>query len=186
MQLPEQIETQRIILQHPAKPTFKLAKELYKVVDESRDTLSQWLPWVDETNSAEDEFTNYLVRCHERWEEGDGFNYLIYAKGTTLILGTISLFNVKEKFQSGEIGYWLSDSATGYGYMQEAVRALEKAAFDAGINRIVIKNDALNVRSANVAKCCDYILEGVLRQNSWNEHKKCLYDTNIWAKLKSD
>ncbi len=186
MKLPEQIEAQRIILKHYTKPTFKLAEDLFKIVDESRETLCEWLPWVDSTNSKEDEFANYLLPSQEKWENGVGFNYIIYKKETKKILGVVTLFNIKEKLQSGEIGYWLSDSATGFGFMQEAVRALEKIAFENGINRIVIKNDTLNFRSINVAKRCGYILEGVLRQNSWNEHKGCLYDTNIWSKLKSD
>ena len=186
MQLPEQIETPRIILKHPTKPTFQLAEELYEVVDKSRETLCRWLAWVNETNSPEDEFTQYLVRCQKRWEKGLGFNYLIYHKETNKILGTICLFNVEEKIQSGEIGFWLSDTATGYGYMHEAVCALEKVAFENGFNRIVIKNEILNTRSANVAKRCGYILEGILRQDFWNEHEKCLSDINVWSKLKSD
>ncbi|MBR1544901.1 MAG: GNAT family N-acetyltransferase, partial [Alphaproteobacteria bacterium] len=186
MQLPEQIETERLILKHPTKPTFKLAEELYKVVDESRETLRKWLPWVDDTNSKEDEFANYLLPSKEKWENGIGFNYLIYQKETDKFLGIITLFNVEEKLQSGEIGYWISDSAAGNGYMQESVYALENTAFKNGINRIVIKNDTLNIRSANVAKRCGYTLEGIMRQDTWNRYRECLNDTNIWSKLKSD
>ena len=70
--------------------------------------------------------------------------------------------------------------------MQEAVRALETEAFQAGINRIIIRNDTQNLRSARVAKKAGYTLEGIMRQDAWDDYHKRLRDTNIWAKLKSD
>lgn len=187
MQLPEQIESERIILKHPLKPTFKLAEELYAIVDKSRNTLREWLPWVDKTNSVEDEFTGFLVgSCQKNWEEGCGFAYILYQKETNQILGIVDLFQINEKNQSAEIGYWLSDDATGHGYMQEAVRALESEAFQNGLNRIIIRNDTLNMRSAHVAERCGYILEGVMRQDCWDDYHQHLRDTNIWSKLKSE
>ena len=184
---PKKIVSERIVLKHPIRPTFKLAEELYAIVDKSRNTLREWLPWVDKTNSVEDEFTGFLVgSCQKNWEEGCGFAYILYQKETRQLLGVVDLIHVHEKNQSAEIGYWLSDEATGHGYMQEAVHALESEAFKNGINRIIIRNDSLNVRSARVAERCGYVLEGVMRQDIWDKYHNCLRDTNIWAKLKSD
>ena len=70
--------------------------------------------------------------------------------------------------------------------MKEAVLALETEAFKAGINRIVIKNDTQNSRSMRVAEQCGYVLEGVMRQDAWDEYHQRLRDTNVWAKLKAD
>ena len=81
MQLPEQIDAERITLKHPIKPTFKLAENLYAIVNKSRNTLREWFSWVDKTNSAEDEFTGYLMGVYQKhWDEGSGFSYLIYQK----------------------------------------------------------------------------------------------------------
>lgn len=187
MQLSEQIETERLILKHPLNPTFELAKELYAVVDESRNTLREWLPWPNKTNSPEDEFSGYLMGLYKKnWDNKTGCAYLIYHKETNRFLGVVDLMHISEENKSGEIGYWLSDKATGFGYMQEAVRALEAAAFQAGINRIVIRNDTQNLRSAHVAERAGYILEGIMRQDAWDDYHKRLRNTNIWAKLKSD
>ncbi len=187
MQLPKQIESERIVLKHPAKPTFKLAKELYAIIDKSRNTLREWFPWPDKTNSPEDEFTYYLVGlCQKKWNEGTAFGYIIFDKKTKRILGNINLCSVDEKNKSAEIGFWLSDEATGHGYMQEAVYALESVAFATGINRIVIKNDTDNVRSAHVAKRCGYTFEGVMRQDAWDEFHGRFRNTNVWSKLKSE
>ena len=187
MKLPEQIEAKRIILTGLNNPSFEIAKQIYAVVDKSRNRLREWLPWVDRTNSAEDEYTNFLVEwCKAHWEAEEGFAYLIISKETKQILGCVDIFNISQKNISGEIGYWLSDDAEGNGYMKEAVCALENESFNAGINRIVIKNDTKNLRSVHVTEQCGYVLEGVMRQNAWDEYHQRLYDTNIWAKLKSD
>ena len=187
MNLPESIESERLLLQHPNHPTIELAKALYAIADQSRETLGEWLGWVHQTHSAEDELINYLVNWSQKnWEEGTGFAYVIYQKESHQLLGTIDLFHVVDKNKSGEIGYWLGNEAVGHGYMQEAVRVLENEAFQAGFNRLVIGNDTQNVRSAHVAERCGYVLEGVMRQDVWDEHHKRFGDTNIWSKLKSD
>ena len=63
---------------------------------------------------------------------------------------------------------------------------MESEAFKNGINRIIIRNDTLNTRSAHVTERCGYVLEGVMRQDCWDKYHNCLRDTNIWSKLKSE
>ena len=186
MQLPEQIETKRLILKGLNTPSFKLAEDLYAVADSSRNTLREWLPWPDKTRSPEDEFSYLTGWCQAHWKDGIGFAYMITLKGTNQILGCVDLLHISEIDKSGEIGYWLADEAVGHGYMSEAVHALESAGFQAGINRIIIRNDTQNLRSAHVSERCGYVLEGIMRQDTWDSYHQRLRDTNIWAKLKSD
>ena len=187
MKLPEQIEAKRIMLKGLNKPSFQLAQNLYDVADQSREQLRVWLPWPDKTHSAEDEYTHYLVEwCQAHWEAEVGFAYAITKKDSEQILGCVDICHISWTDKSGEIGYWLANTAVGHGYMQEAVHALESEAFKAGINRIIIKNDTRNLRSAHVSERCGYALEGVMRQDAWDEYHGRLRDTNIWAKLRSD
>ena len=145
------------------------------------------MPWVDKTLSAEDEFSNYLASYSlNSWKNKSGFPYLIRLKETKELIGCIDLMAIDEQSKSGEIGYCLFDSAVGFGYMQETVKCLEKTAFEAGLNRIVIKNDTNNTRSVNVAKHCGYHLDGVMRQDKWNDITQKFRDTNVFSKLKSE
>ncbi len=187
MKLPESINAERIVLKGLTTPSFELAKSLYAVADKSRNTLREWLPWVDKTHSAEDEYTHYLVEwCQAHWKAETGFAYLVMLKETKQILGCIDFFNVSQEKKSGEIGFWLASDAVGHGYMQEAAHALEDAVFKVGFNRIVIRNDTKNLRSAYMSERCGYVLEGVMRQDRWNECHQCWRSTNIWSKLKSE
>ncbi len=187
MKLLEQINAERIILKGLKTPSFELANSLYAIVDKSRDTLKEWLPWAEKTDSAEYEYTHYLVEwCQAHWEADTGFAYMIMLKETNRILGCIDLFSVSQDKKSGEIGYWLASDARGHGYMQEAVHALEDEAFKVGFNRIVIKNDTKNLRSAHVSERCGYVFEGVMREDAWDEYHQRWRSMNIWSKLKSE
>jgi len=187
LKMPEKIRSDRIVLVRPYPPTFELAKEFFAKVESSRNTLRDWLPWVDRTKTPEDEFSGWMINwCKKNWEEGIGFAYIIRDKKTHAILGAIDLMDYKEKHKSAEIGYWLSDDAVGYGYMAEAVRALESEAFKRGLNRVIIGCDVENRRSGNVPKRCGYHLEGVLRLARWDERWQSFRNDQVWSKLKSD
>jgi len=186
MNFPNQIESERIILERPYPVTKELAEEIYKTVMSSREHLHEWLPWATETYSLEDEMSYLKDYCEAHWENGEGFSYLIREKETKKFLGIIDLITVNQKHKSTEIGFWLAKDATGKGYMVEAVKALENEAFKQGLNRVVIKNDTQNIASANVSKNAGYHLDGVLRQERWSELKNRFRDTNVWSKLKSD
>ena len=187
LNMPEKIESERIVLVRPYPATFELAKEIFEKVDLSRKTLRDWLPWVDGTKTPEDEYMGWLVDlCEKHWKEGCGFAYLIRHKKKKAVLGAIDLMRYIEQNKSAEIGYWLSDDAVGHGYVTEAVHALESVGFKKGLNRIVIANDAKNTRSVNVAKRCGYHLDGVMRKEQWSERWKSFRDHNVWSKLKSE
>ena len=187
MKFPEQIETERLVLKRPFPPTFKLAEKLYAVVDESRETLREWLPWVDQTHSAEDGYNYFLINwCQKHWEESSGYPYLIHEKKTGQPIGVIDFTKFSEPNKTGEIGYWLGDLAVGNGYMSEALSGLEKTVFGLGINRIEIKNDTQNDRSVHVTQRAGYHLDGVARQDAWDSYHNRFRDTNIWSKLRSE
>ncbi len=187
MEMPEKIISERLILERPFPASFELAEEIFAKVETSRSTLRLWLPWVDKTLRAEDEFTNYLATyCLDGWKNKSGFPYIIRLKDTNELIGGIDLMSVNEQSKSGEIGYYLCNSAVGFGYMQEAVKSLEKTAFEAGLNRIVIKNDTKNTRSVNVAKHCGYHLDGIMRQDRWSDISQELRDSNVFSKLKNE
>ncbi len=185
MDFPEKIETMRLVLKRPENSTFELAKEMYACVEKSRDHLKRFLPWARTLNSAEKEFL-CLKEYEKRWEEQSGFAYLIYLKETDRFSGVIDLINVDVKNKSAEIGFWLDQDACGKGYMLEAVKALEKEAFRQGFHRIVIRNDPENIKSVNVAKNAGYHLDGVLRQNRFDEETGQFCDSNVWSKLASE
>ena len=185
MDFPLKIETSRLILEAPENVTFALAEEIYAVVEKSRTHLTPFLPWAKTMLSAEQEFLYLKDYAEKRRIEHTAFVYLIYEKKAHTFLGVIDLMDINLKHKSAEIGFWLGVHATGHGYMLEAVKALEKQAFNQGFNRIVIGNDTQNIKSANVAKNAGYHLDGIMRQDRFDEETG-FRNSNIWSKLKEE
>lgn len=184
---PDRFESNRLILERPAPIGFPLAEEIFEAVEVSRESLRPWLPWVDKTHSAEDELLYFLHDyADKKWQAKTAAPYLIRHKETKAFLGVVDIMDLDSPQKRGEIGYWLSDKAVGFGYMTEAIHALEAQAFELGIHRIVIRNDTLNLRSAATAKRAGYRLEGVMRQDVWIPERQAWRDTNLWAKLQSE
>ena len=186
MNFPSQIKTERLILEKPENITFQLAEEIYDIVEKSREHLKIFLPWARTMLSAEEEFMYLKNYAETRWFEKTGFCYLVYHRDSQKFLGVIDLIHINEKHKSAEIGFWLGVHATGQGYMLEAVKALEKEAFAQGFHRIVIANDVRNIKSANVAKNAGYHLDGIMRENKFDEETGEFNSLNIWAKLATD
>ena len=180
--LKENLSDQNVNLKRPL-PDKETALVLFNSIDKSRNAFSPWLDWIENTNSAEDTL-RFLQEADQDWNNQTQFVYAIFYQEA--FAGLISALNVSRKNKRTEIGYWLDIDYMGKGLMQKAVSLIEKELFENGFNRIVIHTDALNVKSANVAKRLGYVHEGVLRQDRYSETRKCFRDTNVFSKLKSD
>ena len=177
------LKGKRIVLKR-TKPTLKIAEAMFNVVDENRNHLEPWFPWPNLTQKVEDSL-KYLFDKEKETKKGSKVEYGLYL--TNQYIGNISIFNISEKKKSAEIGYWLSSSYTRQGYMTEAVRILEKEAFEnMDINRIQIRCDERNKASFGVAKKCDYKYEGKLREDDFSEYFNDLRNTLVFSKLKSE
>ncbi len=178
-----QLKGKRLILKR-TKPTLKMAESMFKAIDENRKHLEPWFPWPKFTLKAEDSL-KYLFDKEEETKKGKKVEYGLFIKNE--YIGNISVFDIHEKKKSAEIGYWLSFSYTRNGYMTEAVRILEKEAFEKlKLNRIQIKCDERNKASFGVAKKCGYKYEGKFREDVFSEHFKDFRNTLVFSKLKSE
>jgi len=157
-----QLNGKRLVLKR-TKPNLKMSELMFNEIEKNREHLETWLHWPKLTLKVEDSL-KYLFDKEEETKKGKKVEYGIYIKNK--YVGNIAIFDIHEKNKSAEIGYWLSSSYTRKGYMTEALKILEKEAFEnMGINRIQIKCDERNNASSGVAKKCGYIFEGKLREN---------------------
>ncbi|MBP3547040.1 MAG: GNAT family N-acetyltransferase [Alphaproteobacteria bacterium] len=186
MNLPEIIKGEKVTLIRPYPVTFELAKEIFEAIDSSRSSLEKWFAWTETTKSAEDSFIYLIDWCQKHWEEQSGFAYIIRENKNDEFVGMIDLVKVSKSSLKTQFGYWLKEDAQGNGYMHDAVTTLEKVCFECGFNRIEIRNNTANTRSANVAKRAGYHLDGILRQNRWDKKTQSFHDSNVWSKIKSD
>jgi RimJ/RimL family protein N-acetyltransferase len=159
------------------------AYELYEAIVESRDHLRPWLPFADET---EDEARDFLVRSMAHWLLREDFGAGIWLFRTKQFLGGIGAHPRDWDVPSFEIGYWLRASAEGHGYLSEAGRMLATYLFThLGANRLEIRCDARNTRSANAARRLGFTQEAHLRNQRIAPDGE-LSDTLVFSMIPAD
>jgi len=141
------------------------AQALFEAMNESRDHLRPWMPFADAHQSV-DESRNWIIQQMALWLLRDDLALSIWEQSTGRYLGGTGLYPHDWGIGYFEIGYWLRLSAEGNGYVTEAVHLLTDYALDSlKANRLEIRCDELNVRSAAVPKRLGYVLEGRLRNH---------------------
>ncbi len=63
---------------------------MFNYVDQDRERLRQFLPWVDLTKTLEDEI-GYIKHTHERWDDYTLFDYGIFDTESNTYLGNIAI-----------------------------------------------------------------------------------------------
>ncbi|MFB9924642.1 GNAT family N-acetyltransferase [Amycolatopsis halotolerans] len=111
----------------------------------SLDHLSAWMPWaIDGYDEAKgDEF---LTRVASQWESGEEYNYAIYTPDDELA-GSCGLMR---RGDGWEIGYWLTKTQTGKGFVTRASALLVALAWRLDATFVLIKHDSENARSGAV------------------------------------
>jgi RimJ/RimL family protein N-acetyltransferase len=139
------------------------AEALYGAIVESRERLLPWMPWATGHQTV-DETREYITRVRAAWQAGDDVNGGVFTLEGQHLLGALGLHSRNWEVPSFEIGYWVRTGAEGHGYIGEAVALItELVANDLGAQRIVIRCDVRNRRSAAVAERAGFVREGLLR-----------------------
>jgi len=150
--------------------------QLYKLIDDDRDYLKKWLPWVDSTQSPEDS-EKFISETLEKRNNGTEFGYAIVVDGE--LVGHISLMHVKDDIDP-EIGYWIASKMSGRGITTKAGQALTNFGFNnLGLRKIVIKADPNNIGSNRIAEKLGYKLTG-------QEQDDRIGLSNVWSLDRSE
>lgn len=182
MPLFDTLQGERIIVR-PYRPED--AENLRAAVDESREHVRPWLPFADAHHSVE-EARDWIIQGMAKWLLREDLNLSVWERASGRYLGGIGLHTHGWDVPAFEIGYWLRKSAEGHGYMAEAVRLLADFAFnELHANRVMIRCDARNARSAGVAERLGFVREARLR-NEARANDGSLRDTLIFALTPSD
>jgi len=144
--------------------TLRDAPAVWEAIEESRERLEPWLPWVSTVQTLDDERA-VIVKLRNRWRLRKGLAVGIFDRTTGRYLGGSGLHRINWDLRIFEIGYFIRTSAEGRGYVAETVQLLTRCAFDRlQANRVEIYVDPRNVRSARVPERLGFVLEGTLRR----------------------
>lgn len=179
LDFPDSFETERLIIRAPRAGD---GKPLNDAVRETFDNLRPWMPWAKTIPEVQD--TEELVRRGAaRWIMREDLWMLLFRKSDGIYVGGSGLHRIDWSVPACEIGYWVRKSLEGQGYIGEAVAGITRFAFDViGAERLEIRCDTRNIRSANVARRAGYTLEATFRHDGW-ANDGTLRDTHVFGMI---
>lgn len=182
-EFPYEFETERLLIRGPLPGD---GARLRTAVLESQPELEQWLPWAVSIPSEED-YEKLVRQGQAKFLTREDLWLLLFEKQKNALIGSSGLHRIDWQVPRFEIGYWLHTGWVGQGYMTEAVTGITDFAFrELDAERVEIRCDALNERSAAVARRVGFTHEGTLRAESRHHLTQALRDTMIFAKLRAD
>ena len=157
MRPPERIELGELLL----RPfTLADAAILAATANENLEHLRPWMPWAGSERTAEEQ-SAFLRHALEAWEKETEFVYGIWLLEPEELIGGTGL-HARRGPGVLEIGYWIAKRHEGRGYVRRTAQALTEVALALpGIERVEIRCDEANVRSAAIPKSLGYRLDRV-------------------------
>jgi ribosomal-protein-serine acetyltransferase len=152
------------------------SSKFFQLVEDNRDHLSKWLPWVQNMTTPNDADT-FISLWEQQFAENTGCNVGIYYRGE--LVGSIGLHQIDWYNRFTSIGYFLAKKAEGRGIITRTVRSiLNYAFFYLGLNRVEIRCGVKNKKSRAIPERLGFVLEGIVREGenlSGHYHDLFLY-----------
>jgi RimJ/RimL family protein N-acetyltransferase len=155
------IETQRLVLRcwQPADaPLLKAA------IDASLEHLRPWMAWATHEPEEVEAKVKRLRLFRGRFDLDEDYVYGIFTPAEDAVVGGTGLHTRRGK-EAREIGYWIAAGHINQGLATEASAALTRVAFEInGVQRVEIRCDPANARSAAVPRKLGFTHEATLRK----------------------
>ena len=161
---------------------LRSASTIFHAIDEDREHLRPWLPFVDHTRKKED--TEIFIKSvlHSSCQKKD----LIYEIWSgSRFAGLIALKEIDGWNKKSEIGYWIIKSCERQGIITRSCEELIELSFTKlGLNRLQLKAAVGNARSCLVAERLNFTREGIEREGEQHHHKS--FDLIVYSLLKKE
>lgn len=135
---------------------------LFRLIDEHRDHLRAWMPWLDGTRGEED-VRGWAEAERAKAVEGKAVQFVLLEERAHA--GVIGFNEVDWGHSQAEMGYWLAADRQGRGLITRAAAELVRWAFDdLGLNRVAIRAATGNERSRAIPERLGFRHEGTERE----------------------
>jgi ribosomal-protein-serine acetyltransferase len=166
------------MLRHLINPGLELrllqpadAPALFAVVAADRQSLREWLPWVDATNTVADS-EKYIRDTLRDFKETRAFTCGIWSMGR--LVGVIGHNRIDWANRVGFPAYWIAPTSAGQGIMTQCCRAVIDDAFrNLKLGRCVVGVATDNLRAQKIPERLGFTKVSTLKKAEW------LYDHHV-------
>lgn len=178
LDLPASLETEHLLIRFPQPGDGAMVN---RAVVSNLPRLKPWFPWAQNAPTPEESEAIVRRNCIKIMERSD-LMLLVLHKETGEMVASSGLHRINWDVPKFEIGYWATSDYEGKGLVTEAVQGIAAFAFDTlHANRVEIRCDPANTRSARVAEKCGFFLEARLK-NDARDTSGSLRDTLVFAR----
>lgn len=132
----------------------------FRLIEENRAHLREWLGWLDVTVQAEN-LREFIAEARSRTRDEGAIEWAIRHDGRPV--GVISFHEIEWSARLASIGYWLAKPATGRGLATAALRTVVDFAFvTLGLKTLRARIAPGNVRSAALVRRLGFRVVGVI------------------------
>lgn len=183
LDVPESFETERLTIRVPRRGD---GLSVNAAIAETFESLHEWMDWARTIPSVTDTEERARI-AYAKYVAREDFGLRINLKGTETLVGMSGIHPRDWNIPAFEIGYWCRKSFEGKGYITEAVKGITRFGFEVmKAERIVIRCDEQNVRSAAVARRAGFTLEGILRNEDRTADGSRLRNTMLFSRILGD
>ena len=154
--------------------------------ENSREFLTPWEPTWPADDLTRGAFRRRLRRQAEEIARDESFAFLIFAEGSNILLGGITIGGIKRGVaQTASLGYWMGAPHAGKGHMTRAVAVAAAFGFSTlRLHRLEAACIPSNIASATLLERNGFQREGFARaflciNGAWRDHY-------LFALLESD
>lgn len=139
----------------------KDTEELHSLIEDNKEHLLKWLPWVYIHKSLDDT-KKFVLSCMKKYGDNDGYEAAIWYKNK--IVGAIGLQCLNLQHKHVSIGYWLAENYQGKGIMTKCCTALINDVFNNHeLERVEIRCAEGNYKSRAIPERLGFTKEGIIR-----------------------
>jgi len=147
--------------------------ELVKHLSNKAISANLRLPPFPYTEALANRWYDFLDKEKVQHPTDASFRYTIRRRSTDLLVGDISLEELKEEKGTYKLGYWLAEEEWGKGVMTEAVGLILRRACEAGIGKIGVSIQQGNWGSRRVLEKNGFRYIGEFEED-WMGEKKAV------------
>ena len=141
------------------------AEELFDLIEENREYLKEWLPWLD-NNRYYQNTVDFINISQFQYERSETVQFVLIYKDE--IAGIVGFHRIDWMNRLTSIGYWIGQRFQGKGIVTKAcARVLDYSFGKMGLNRIEIRCAKDNFKSQAIPKRLGFKEEGLIRQAEW-------------------
>lgn len=160
------------------------APRFMRAVEESREHLRRWLPWVKDEPLPLDEQVKRMRSLRGAFDNGQAFFYGLFTPDGDEIVGGVNALPAGDGAR--ELGGWMHVRHDGRGYATEAGAALTRVAFEVdGMRRVEMHCDPRNEPSTRLPQKLGFVHEATLRARDLLEDGTPS-DSMVWSLFADD